>query len=151
MMNPIEKILVPIDDSEPGFQAAWMAFTIARAVGASITMIHIHRRETALREVVVIEADDLIALPEDHFGDLLKKIVGDPSYEALHAAVDHSVIEIEESSFDPSDEILKYADDKDISLIVMGSRVHSKIENLVLGNVSSDVLQKAHCPVTIVH
>lgn len=151
MLQSIEKILVPIDDSEPGFQAAWMAFTIARSVGASITLIHIHRRETALREVVVIEAGDLVKLAEDHFADLLKKIVGDPSYETLQAVVDHSVVEIEESSFDPSNEILSYADAKDISLIVMGSRVHSKIENLILGNVSSDVLKKAHCPVTIVH
>ena len=35
MIQSIEKVLVPIDDSEPGFQAAWMAFTIAWSVGAS--------------------------------------------------------------------------------------------------------------------
>ena len=151
MLQTIEKILVPIDDSEPGFQAAWMAFTIARSVGASISLIHIHRREKALREVVIIDPLDLIRLSEDHYGDLLKKIIGDPSYQALHSAADHSVIEIEESSFDPSDEILKYADEKGISLIVMGARIHSKLANILLGNVSSDVLEKAHCPVTIVH
>ena len=151
MLKSIKKILVPIDDSKPGFEAAWMAFTIARSIGASLALIHIHRREKALREVVLIEAGELLILSEDHFGELLKKIVGDPSYEALQAVVDHSVVEIKESSFDPSDEILKYADEKEINLIVMGSRVHSKIEDMVLGNVSSDVLGRAHCPVTIVH
>lgn len=151
MLQSIEKILVPIDDSEHGYNAAWMAFSMARSIGASIALIHIHRREKALREVVVIQSDDLAALAEEHYADLLKNIVGDPSYQALHAAVDHSVIEIETSSFDPSDEILDYADEKEINLIIMGSRIHSKIKDLLLGNVSSEVIEKAHCPVTIVH
>ena len=151
MIKSIARILVPLDYSEPATQAAWIAYSIARSLQASITLIHIHIQEKALRELVVIDAEELADLSEEKFEDLLLKIVGDPSQSALQSTGNHAVVEIEPCTYSPSDEICEYAGQKNINLIVMGSRVHSKIEDLLLGSVSTEVLQKAPCPVTVVH
>ena len=151
MLKSIERVLVPIDQSKPALQAAWIALSIARSVGASMALMHIHIQEKALREVVFIEPDEVTELTEEKYEVLLKKIVGDPSYKALQSAVDHGKVEIQECTYHPSDEICNYAKEKQINLIVMGSRVHSKLGDFLLGNVSTEVLHKAPCPVTIVH
>ncbi len=151
MMRSIEKILVPIDYSEPAFQAAWIGYSIAKSIRASLTLIHIHIREKALRELVLIEKGELAEFTEDQFRDLIQKLVGDPSYNAVKLAADNNVVEFDECTYKPSDEICDYAREKGINLIVMGSRIHSAIEDLLLGNVSSEVLHNAPCPVTVVH
>jgi nucleotide-binding universal stress UspA family protein len=46
---------------------------------------------------------------------------------------------------------LRVAETEGYDLIVMGSRGHSPMVNLVLGSVSSAVSHKAHCPVMIIH
>ena len=151
MLKSIERVLVPIDYSEPAFHAAWIAFSIARSIKASITLIHIHIREKALRELVLIDPNELVELTDEKFENLLQKIVGDPSVKALQSTVDHSVVEFDACTYSPSDEICNYAKEKEFNLIVMGSRIHSKIEELLVGNVATEVLRKAPCPVTIVH
>ena len=151
MLKSIERVLVPIDYSEPAFHAAWIAFSIARSIKASITLIHIHIQENALRELVFIDPSELEELTDEKFKNLLQKLVGDPSYKALQSTVDHSVVEFDSCTYSPSDEICNYAKEKEINLIVMGSRIHSKLEELLIGNVTTDVLRKAPCPVTVVH
>ena len=46
--------------------------------------------------------------------------------------------------------ILETAEQKDVSLIVMGSRGPSSMAELMLGNVTSEVLRYARCPVLVV-
>ncbi len=151
MRESIDRILVPIDYTEPSFHAAWIAFAIARSMRASMALIHIHIREEALRELVVMDQSELAEISDEKFNELLLKLVGDPSYHALQATGEHSLIEMATCTYSPSDEICNYAKEKNISLIVIGSRIHSKLEDLILGNVSSEVLRKAPCPVTVVH
>jgi nucleotide-binding universal stress UspA family protein len=47
--------------------------------------------------------------------------------------------------------ILRVAEAEGYDLIVMGSRGHNPMINLVIGSVSSAVSHKAHCPVMIIH
>jgi nucleotide-binding universal stress UspA family protein len=148
---PIERILVPIHYSEPSFHAAWIALAIARSMQATLTLMHIHRQEQAIREMVSVSGQELEELSDEKFHELLMKIVGDPSAQGLQSVVDHSVVEIETSSFAPSNEICKYAKEHNIDLIVIGSRGRSNFQELVFGSVSLEVVRKAHCPVTIVH
>ena len=151
MLKSIKRVLVPIDYSTHGFDAAWLAFSIARSMGAALTLIHIHLREQALRELVAIDKDEVAVLSEESFGKALDTIVGDPSYEDLKTAIEHSVVELTTVTYHPATEICNYAEEKKVDLIVMGSRIHTRLEDLLLSNVSSRVLHKSPCPVTIVH
>ena len=47
-------------------------------------------------------------------------------------------------------EIVKYADEHDIDLIVVGSRGNTDLQTISLGSVSEGVVKRAHCPVLVV-
>lgn len=47
-------------------------------------------------------------------------------------------------------EILKYADDLQPDLIILPSHSHSKVENILIGSVTSKVVEKANCSVLVV-
>lgn len=47
-------------------------------------------------------------------------------------------------------EILKYAAEMDADLIVLPSHSHSKVENILIGSVTSKVVEKANCSVLVV-
>ncbi|WP_096199455.1 universal stress protein [Bacillus sp. FJAT-45350] len=49
----------------------------------------------------------------------------------------------------PAEMIIDYAKNRDVDLIVIGSRGLSKFKEMVLGSVSHNVVQHAHCPVLI--
>jgi nucleotide-binding universal stress UspA family protein len=48
-----------------------------------------------------------------------------------------------------ADAIVSYAKDKQIDLIVTGTRGRHKLKSALLGSVASDVITHAHCPVLI--
>lgn len=50
---------------------------------------------------------------------------------------------------DPADMIVRYAREKQVDLIVIGSRGHSEIESLLLGSVTSKVMQLSTVPVLL--
>ena len=51
----------------------------------------------------------------------------------------------------PVFEILRYAKEQDINLIVLGTLGRTGLSHLLLGSVAENVVRKAHCPVLIVH
>jgi nucleotide-binding universal stress UspA family protein len=46
-----------------------------------------------------------------------------------------------------ADVIVSYAKDNHIELIIIGTRGTSKLKSMLLGDVASDVVRYAHCPV----
>lgn len=52
---------------------------------------------------------------------------------------------------DPAGEICKYADKMKADTIVIGSHGRHGLSKLLMGSVSSEVLEHCHCPVTVHH
>ncbi|MCZ6475611.1 MAG: universal stress protein [Gammaproteobacteria bacterium] len=150
MTKPIDRIMVPLDYSEPAFHAAWIALAIARSMRASLTLFHIHLQEKATRETVVIEYEKLSALTDESYPSLLEDVVVDPSVDSLKARA-FSEVEFETASHSLSNEICDYAKEHEIGLIVIGAKIHSALHDLLLGNLTAKVVDKAPCPVTVVH
>jgi nucleotide-binding universal stress UspA family protein len=46
-----------------------------------------------------------------------------------------------------ADVIVSYTKDNHIELIIIGTRGTSKLKSMLLGDVASDVVRYAHCPV----
>jgi nucleotide-binding universal stress UspA family protein len=55
-----------------------------------------------------------------------------------------------ESGDSPARVIVEMAQDEDASLIVLGTRGPSKVADILLGDVSTEVLRNARCPVFLV-
>lgn len=57
---------------------------------------------------------------------------------------------ISENNENPGKQICQYAEEKQIDLIIMGSRGLGKVRKILLGSVSNYVVQRAMCPIFIV-
>ena len=151
MQKPINRILVPFDYSDPALHAAWIALAIARSMQASLTLFYLNLQERARRVTMVIEADSLPSLTDEIFAALLPKIVGDPSTQVLRAAFGGGLVEIASGTFSPAEEIIAYAEGNGTDLIVIGANVHSRLHDILMGSVTTEVLEHAKCSVTVVH
>jgi nucleotide-binding universal stress UspA family protein len=71
--------------------------------------------------------------------------------EAAKLTESHGVpVTAEVLAGDPADEIVAYADNHDVDLIVVGSRGRGTVASTLLGSVSHAVLQEARRPVLVV-
>lgn len=50
----------------------------------------------------------------------------------------------------PAEEIVNYAEENDIDLIIIGSRGYGAVKGMLLGSVSSRVVQQADCNVLVI-
>ena len=146
----INKVLVPIDHSEPSLEAAWVGLTVANALHATLTLMHVNEHSTLeFTHVNYLEFD---RLSHDSFHNSVLKYVDDPYSNELCSAVNNGIVEVDCQRCEnrPAVEICSYARSQGINLIVMGSRGHSSFGELLIGSVSTEVLHHAPCPVTIV-
>ena len=98
----------------------------------------------------MIEYEKLSALTDESYPSLLEDVVVDPSVDSLKARA-FSEVEFETASHSLSNEICDYAKEHEIGLIVIGAKIHSALHDLLLGNLTAKVVDKAPCPVTVVH
>ncbi|MBM7662911.1 nucleotide-binding universal stress UspA family protein [Bacillus mesophilus] len=68
--------------------------------------------------------------------------------ELLEQIPNHTDVEVLEGN--PALKIVRYAEEQNVDLIVMGSRGLGRIKEFFLGSVSHNVVQMAKCPVFII-
>lgn len=139
----ISKILIATDGSKHAYRAAEKAVSLAKQLGeVSVTLFHVSpkiRSKASLiqanfdvRQLLEAEAHQAVMQTECLF-----RREGVP-YQ-LAAALG-----------EPAEEIVRKADTEGYDIIVIGSRGLSKLQELVMGSVSSQVAHNALCPVMIV-
>ncbi|MGC9130806.1 MAG: universal stress protein [Pyrobaculum sp.] len=125
-----KKILVAYDGSDHAKKAVEHAVALAKAFGASIHIITV--------------ATDPSQISLEKAG----RIAGEAAKAVQSQGL--QVGEVAVRSGTPADEILNYAEEKEVDLIVMGSRGLSALQRLVLGSVSQAVVSRARVPVLVV-
>ena len=137
------KILVPIDGSQNSYKGLKYATEIARQCHASLTLIHIVERPTygTYPPEAYITMDEVFALIKADSEKLLFQRKEEIEKTGMTV---NTLINVG----NPADEILKVMSDYD--LVVMGSRGHSPLRELVLGSVSTKVVHHAKKPILIV-
>lgn len=144
MAKALSRILVPVDGSPASAHAVDLAIKLAKATGAAISVIYIFAYEpgalVGLAKLSKAEADKLTARKT-------QEAVRGARRKLSQAKADYEEIT---TYGDPAEEIIGYARKRRASLIIMGRRGLSRIQELVLGSVSDKVLRYAPCPVTVV-
>ncbi len=146
------KLLVPIDGSEPSFHAARVAINIANKFNSEIIVLFVvvspSKSEYAnLTGLVTPKQIDMIiknAKEEskkwfNRIEDIVKE--KDPNIK-LSTKVILTGIAV-------YGEIIHYAQEENIDLIVIGTRGRSGIKRLLLGSTASGVVTYANCPVLV--
>jgi nucleotide-binding universal stress UspA family protein len=157
-MKNIKKILLPIDGSTPSMKAARYGISLAirfRSDLVGLTVIDLmslpygyfliqpgtrsqvdvleEKRRESKKWLVEVERSmlDVLKERENTRGKFRSEILEDPFSKVENA-------------------IIKYAENENVDLIVMGSKGRSGFKRTVLGSVASAVLSCVRCPVLIV-
>lgn len=132
----VKKILFPTDFSHCGDAALELASTLAKESGATLVIAHVQEPSVAY------------AGGEFYYG------LPEPSEEAMDAMLanlrptdpsvphEHRLI-----SGDPATAIVKFAQDENVDMIVMGTHGRSGFMRLLMGSVAEAVVRNAPCPV----
>ncbi len=144
-MVGIKKILIPTDFSEYSKSALPYAADFAKKYGAKLVLLHIFDEE--LFSPIFFEVGGSAKEYYDRLQDRFEAATDD-----FLSGIDTKGIEIEAElgNGTPFVEIIKFARENGIDLIVMGTHGRSGITHALLGSVTEKVVRKAPCPVMVV-
>jgi len=140
-MLTIRRILLPTDYSACAEGAFTHAAYLADRYDAELHVLHVTEPEGSLMDSCF---DDLRITPEDIAADLKLPL---PERDDRPADEPVSLIEHEETGPDPAPVILRYAEEHDIDLIVMGTHGRRGIRRMMVGSVTEEVMRLSPCPV----
>ncbi|UXD21807.1 universal stress protein A [Ignicoccus pacificus DSM 13166] len=139
-MKMIKKILMAHDSSEVSWKAFEWAADMAKKYNAELTVVHV----IDTRVIPPIEHKDVILKPLKERAEKLEKEVKEKAKE-FDLDVDFVVRE-----GSPVDEITKTAMEKDVDLVVLGSRGLGNVSGYLLGSVSTKIVITCRKSVLIV-
>jgi nucleotide-binding universal stress UspA family protein len=103
------------------------------------------RRRTEPLLVINMSRDDVLVDPHRAATDDLDRVERD----VTELGVDVEVVRIEQGS-DPADALVRVADERDASVVVIGLRHRSPVGKLIMGSSAQRILLDARCPVLAV-
>ncbi|WP_347550962.1 universal stress protein [Pseudalkalibacillus hwajinpoensis] len=143
-MKKYNKVLVAIDGSDLSIKALNEAIAMAKENPSLEVDVVTALNPTAQISSAVVYASILNELRKEAV-DMLKGIS-----EKLEVQLPNHKVKTIVLEGNPGNEIVKYADENNRDLIIMGSRGLNGLREWFLGSVSHSVLQRAHCPVLII-
>ncbi len=138
----VDRILLPVDGSEPAVMATQYAVVLAKTFGASIKAIYVDTGLETLELPEEIEAEDV--------------------YEGVHASVKGLVIaktmcdrndvkcEVEIIKGGVAKRIIAVAEEFDADMVIMGDTGRTGIKRIALGSIAETVVKGSDRPVFVV-
>lgn len=134
-------IVLAADGSENAFRAAKEAVKIASLnTQCLVEIVYVADFEKAKSEVLHAGSKEALELERrkkiQHVEQLLKEAGISYKVNILHGT--------------PGPEIVKFANDNYVDLLVIGSRGLNPLQEMVLGSVSHKVIKRVNCPALII-
>ena len=145
-MPELKRILLPTDFSRTSEVALRYARTLADTFHASLHVLHVVEDPLVHGWTSVDFNPDLPGYREvlaKTAGERLSRVLTETDRERYHA-------KIVTKFGDPFVEIVRYAKEQDVDLIVMGTHGRGPIAHMLMGSVAEKVVRKAPCPVLTV-
>jgi nucleotide-binding universal stress UspA family protein len=141
-MIDLKRILVPTDFSPTSEAALRYGIALARAFDAKLFLLHVpeHPGVAAEAEYPIGIYETMKNAANQRLGELLTR---DETLELNH--------EYAMRIGNAPDEIVKFAADHEIDLIVMGTHGREGVARVLIGSVAETVVRRATCPVLTVH
>ncbi len=139
----IRRILWPTDFSELSLYALRYARNVVEVRKAELHCLHVvdegYQYLAMGPDAVPIgpPIDDVVTSAEGHLGEYLDAHLGDADFPVLRTVL----------SGQPFHEIILYARQHAIDLIVLGTHGRTGLKHALLGSVAEKVVRKAPCPV----
>ncbi len=138
-----KKILITTDGSEPNKKAVSYGIELAKLSGAKVNVVY------------VVDTAAFASIPMDTGWEMMYELLQKEGAEVTQKIVEDakaSGIEIEESLLEghPSHEIIEFAQNNDIDLIVLGTLGKGGLDRFLLGSVAEKVTRNSKVPVLVV-
>lgn len=137
----VEKVLVPVDGSKAMDRNVRFACNLIKTLGGTMSLIHVVVLPASMEPGVPIDPT-----PLEQAGARILEVAQKIAEEEGCRA--EGILETDFGN--PGHKIVRVAQEKGFTLIVIGARGKSKIANLLLGSVCEVVAHNAPCPVLIV-
>ena len=138
----LQKILVGCDFSPDSGRAFDYGLSLAQEFQAELHLVNVIEppvQPNLIREETLVSGE----IQQDYHDMLIQKRKDMVPEEAANWCIPQtSIIEGQ-----PYDELIKYADTRDIDMIVLGVRGHGLVKTLFLGSTTDRVIRDAPCPV----
>lgn len=145
-MIALKQIMVPTDFSETSEVALKYGRALAEAFSASLHVVHVipdpYTQPWSI-EATGISIADLLATWERDAQKRLESLMSGGDRKKLQATLATRVGH-------PFVEIIRYARDQNVDLIVMGTHGRGAVGHMFLGSVAEKLVRKAPCPVLTV-
>lgn len=142
-MIAIKKILFPTDFSDCAKTAQRYAWTLAQQFQAELHVLHV------MADVMMMmpEPGLSLSLPQNYLVDL--KTEAEQALDKVLAGAAQPGQKIVRAlrMGNPFAEIVKYAEEMEIDLIVVGTHGRGALAHMLIGGVAEKVVRKAKCPV----
>src|SRR5262245_55859864 len=145
-MIEIRRILVPTDFSSHSQNALRYAAALAEKFGSRICLLHVVQDLAVFIPDMITVAPPILPAPEQMTSavqDAFERLVKENRLE-------HLTVEREVREGNPFAEIVRFAREQNVDLIVMGTHGHTGLAHMLLGSVTEKVVRKASCPVLTV-
>lgn len=142
------RILVPVDGSDRALAALELAVEIQNRWDSDLLILCVYRHHSLL------EASMSMVRPEkpENLDDSMREYATGVVEDAKKCAAEHGAKQVRGfvKSGPPARTIVNFAKDKDVNLIVLGSRGLGDVEGFLLGSVSHKVTSLTDCAVLLV-
>jgi nucleotide-binding universal stress UspA family protein len=133
-----ERILYVTDLSEGAKKALSYLEKMGDIPGATLDILHVH--DTRAMEYMSTEKIQEISTEEERQIEQIRKNLAENGFKVeAHIVEDHPVAGI-----------LKYAEEKKPSLLVIGAKGKSRLLEMMLGSVTETIIHKAPCSVLVI-
>ncbi len=146
-MIKVNKILYPTDFSDPSACALNYAADMAKQFNAELIMLHVLLDESQMVSFYLpqLTVKNLSKDMEEGANAKMEEFI---SETAALTGVDYSCVMVKGIA---DDEIIKYANENDIDMIVIGTHGRTGFEHVIFGSTAEKVVRAASCPVLTVH
>ena len=141
----VKKILVPTDGSKSSENAVQMAIEMAKQYDAELHIIYVVPKGEIPKKVVDYLREERL---DGGLGKLSTKVIGEAVLEPVLKKITDQGVKAGKWMVlrgDPAQEILKFAKNRQVDMIVMGKGGQGVIKGLFLGSVSRKVCNLAEC------
>jgi len=145
-----KRLLVAVDGSDNAARAARVAIALAEKFNAELIVCH------AIQTPFYSFTQDGLAVPADVLKDYIAaaredaNIMVDKLVQLAQASHVKAISLIQENTFSVVEAIVNLAESRAVDLIVIGTRGRTGFKKLLMGSVSSGVINHAQCPVLVV-
>lgn len=146
-MISIKKVLFPTDLSDAAAEAQLYACALAEQFGAELHILSV------LQDMTMVSPDPNMPW-----------VIPASSLEEIRQSLDQALLAIPDPKWSagktiyrvlrtgtPFLEIVRYAQEQDIDVIVVGTHGRSGLTHMLLGSTAEKVVRKSPCPVLTVH